>query len=151
MGTRSLTTITEDGKPLVKIYRQYDGYPEGHGRDLLDILRGREMVNGIPGGANGAKLFNGTGCMAAQIIRKLKTEEAGGIYIAPLDDDGGCCDYRYTIETTTSPGGGWSYTVSAPRLTVDGYGDQLFAGSVEEFAAWLENDGDDGDGDAVGA
>lgn len=38
MGTRSITTIIDHqwDKPvrLVTMYRQYDGYPSGHGKEL---------------------------------------------------------------------------------------------------------------------
>ena len=36
MGTRSLTTFKEDhnNEEIVVLYRQFDGYPEGHGIDL---------------------------------------------------------------------------------------------------------------------
>ena len=38
MGTRSLTFVYEDNKPIVNMYRQFDGYPEGHGQELADFL-----------------------------------------------------------------------------------------------------------------
>ena len=39
MGTRSLTTFIDDHteEEIVVMYRQYDGYPEGHGRDLVNF------------------------------------------------------------------------------------------------------------------
>ena len=47
MGTRSLTTFKEDhtDKEIVVLYRQYDGYPEGHGIDLFRFLNKMNMVN----------------------------------------------------------------------------------------------------------
>jgi hypothetical protein len=38
MGTRSLTFVYEENKPVVNMYRQYDGYIEGHGRELAEFL-----------------------------------------------------------------------------------------------------------------
>ena len=40
MGTRSLTTFIDNNtkEEIVVMYRQYDGYPGGHGRDLLNFL-----------------------------------------------------------------------------------------------------------------
>jgi hypothetical protein len=141
MGTRSLTSIRENGKVLVNIYRQFDGYPEGHGMELARILASRSMTNGIPGDADHTKLFNGPGCMAAQIIRQLKSEDAGDIYVAAHDDDGGFCDYTYAVDVT-STNGDWSLTYSEPRLSVKGYGDDLFEGSAQEFIDWVRSEKD---------
>lgn len=49
MGTRSLTFV-HDGdaaKPLTCMYRQYDGYPSGHGLELQQFLAPFKVVNGI--------------------------------------------------------------------------------------------------------
>ena len=38
MGTRSLTFVYEGEKPIVNMYRQFDGYPSGHGAELAEFL-----------------------------------------------------------------------------------------------------------------
>ena len=39
MGTRSLTIFSEDGGfEIGVLYRQMDGYPEGHGMELAKLL-----------------------------------------------------------------------------------------------------------------
>ena len=39
MGTRSLTFVYNDNKkPIINLYRQYDGYPSGHGAELAEFL-----------------------------------------------------------------------------------------------------------------
>lgn len=82
MGTRSTTTVYDyDGQPIITMYRQYDGYPSGHGEELAEFLSSKRMVNGISG--NRKNVFNGPGCLAAQMIAHFK-KEAGGIYIYPL-------------------------------------------------------------------
>lgn len=81
MGTRSLTHIyacAEDKTPLVTIYRQFDGYPEGHGQEIREILGGRQLVNGYN---DKSKQCNGMGCAAALLIGALKGGNCGGIYI----------------------------------------------------------------------
>ena len=81
MGTRSLTRVFEDDQELVTIYRQFDGYPEGHGQDLADFLKDRSIVNGIPVSYKG-KISNGGRDLAAQLVSFLKKDhEVGGIYI----------------------------------------------------------------------
>ena len=48
MGTRSLTYVRESEKSaaFLCIYRQYDGYPAGMGRNLYEMLKGYKLVNG---------------------------------------------------------------------------------------------------------
>jgi hypothetical protein len=103
MGTRSLTRVIEtyrDDKKnkqvktkLVNMYRQYDGYPEGHGSELADFLNGGKVVNGIGGDKN---VFNGAGCLAAQMIAHFK-DGAGGIYIEPITATKCGQEYEYEV------------------------------------------------------
>ena len=83
MGTRSLTYVYDVKTPVVCMYRQYDGYPSGHGKELAEFLFDGKLVNGIPSGAKG-KLFNGMGCLAAQMVAAFK-DGAGGFYLYHTD------------------------------------------------------------------
>ena len=49
MGTRSLTYIKDEytDKNIICMYRQYDGYPSGHGLDLAAFLNNFRVVNGL--------------------------------------------------------------------------------------------------------
>jgi len=47
MGTRSLTFVYDDAEPVVCMYRQFDGYPEGHGAELAEFLNTVEGTNGM--------------------------------------------------------------------------------------------------------
>lgn len=72
MGTRSLTRIIDsNGDCIINMYRQFDGYPSGHGRDLFDFLDGFNIVNGY-NGQEGPKAANGAGCLAAQLVTHFK-------------------------------------------------------------------------------
>lgn len=102
MGTRSLTTFIEtykdnDGKQkkeeIVTMYRQYDGYPSGHGRDLAEFLSQGKLVNGI--GLNDTIVFNGMGCLTAQVVAHFK-DGAGGIYLQRANKDS-WENYRYHV------------------------------------------------------
>jgi len=105
MGTRSTYRIieqykNEDGsienKNLVLIYRQYDGYPNGHPLETAEWLSTGTIVNGL--GMDEKRLvFNGAGCLAAQLIAKFK-DGPGGTYIHNLNSRGECWeDYLYDI------------------------------------------------------
>ena len=94
MGTRSTTAIKdEDGKTLVTLYRQYDGYPTGHGQELADFLKARTLINGI-GGQTARTHANGMGCLAAQLVTHLKGDQIGNIYIT---NEGDSQEYNYTV------------------------------------------------------
>lgn len=127
MGTRSLTRIFDGDTVLVAMYRQYDGYLSGHGRDLANILGGKEMVNGFQSADQ--KAFNGPGCMAAAIIAGCKSG-IGGTYIqAPDAEDE---EFTYEIRNTTV-GEGFGMTYNRPQIKVTNRGDVVFEGTVEEF------------------
>ena len=102
MGTRSLTTFVETYKDnsgkkvkneIVTMYRQFDGYMEGHGKDLADFLAGGKLVNGI--GRGDKVVFNGMGCLSAQVVAHFK-DGAGGFYLQRANKNSGE-EYRYKV------------------------------------------------------
>ena len=131
MGTRSTTTVYDGEKPIVTIYRQFDGYPSGHGANLANFLAGKEIVNGFGGGDN-ARQFNGAGDLAMRLIVALKEGDAdsiGNFYIVPNDEAGGH-DYHYDI--IVGPAG------AEPIVKVMGYGNELARGPISEVMALAE-------------
>ena len=95
MGTRALTFVySENNKPLVNLYRQYDGYPSGHGRELAEFLDGFEIVNGI--GRETTRIANGMGCLAAQVVAHFK-DSVGGFYIHSVESTECGQDYEYHV------------------------------------------------------
>ena len=106
MGTRSLTRVFNTYKnenknkqvkiQLVNMYRQYDGYPEGHGTELADFLKSGKVVNGIGSTNETERLFNGAGCLAAQMIAHFKNG-AGGFYIEPITAKDCGQEYEYEV------------------------------------------------------
>jgi len=98
MGTRSLTFVYDDTQKIVCMYRQFDGYPSGHGRELATFLNGFvDVVNGICIGDT-RKIANGMGCLAAQLITNFKTE-AGGFYLYPTSTKDAGQEYEYHVYT----------------------------------------------------
>jgi len=94
MGTRSLTFVYDGDKAIINMYRQFDGYPSGHGVELADFLGSGEMVNGYSD--KDAKQFNGMGCLAAQMIANFKNS-VGGFYIHAVTDTDCWQDYEYHV------------------------------------------------------
>ena len=81
MGTRSLVYVIDEKKNiLATIYRQYDGYPEGMGYDLYNVLAGRKLCSD-----NDPKEYsNGIDDLAAYLIHELKDDcLIGNVYLYP--------------------------------------------------------------------
>jgi len=116
MGTRSLTFVYDGDKPMLNMYRQFDGYPSGHGSELADFLKGFEIVNGY--GEVKPKIANGMG-LAAQMIAAFK-EGAGGIYLYPVDKEQDAWqDYEYHVY--------------GDKVIVKDPSEVIFSGTYEEF------------------
>lgn len=98
MGTRSLTYVYgDDGFPITCMYRQFDGYPTGHGQELAEFLLGRKLVNGIPTNNGQLKISNGMNDLAAQLVCHFKSRhDVGGIYLYRPDNVG--ADYWQEYE-----------------------------------------------------
>jgi len=94
MGTRALTFVYDGDKPIVNLYRQYDGYPSGHGLELAEFLDGFKVVNGI--GRETTRIANGMGCLAAQVVAHFK-DSVGGFYIHSVDSTECGQDYEYHV------------------------------------------------------
>jgi hypothetical protein len=117
MGTRSLTFVYDGDVPVINIYRQYDGYPSGHGHELAQFLDSKTIVNGF--GKQNSFEANGMGCLAAQLIVQLK-HGVGGIYIYPVSSTDCFQDYEYHVYED--------------RVVVKDPTAVIFEGTWEEFA-----------------
>lgn len=130
MGTRALTYVydREDSKPMVCMYRQMDGYPSGHGKDLADFMAGGKLVNGL--GLNNTQVFNGMGCFAAALVAHFK-DGPGGIYLhRPLLTLKVWQEYEYHISTPDDKQ--FHIIVKNDEREV------LFDGNLEQFQQWCE-------------
>ena len=131
MGTRSLTVFNNemDNEEIVVLYRQYDGYPEGHGIDLLNFLNNMEIVNGISNKEK-RRIANGMGCLSAQVVAYFK-EAPGDFYLhsAWTRDIGE--EFIYTLY----------YTEELKIKVQDTYdgGNDLFDGNIKAYKNWIRN------------
>ena len=141
MGTRSLTKFIsqhDDEKFVITcVYRQYDGYPQGHGKELADFLNSGVMVNGI--GQSEEKQFNGIGCLAAQFIAEFK-KGVGNLYIHQPDSKD--CGEEYVYEVIYKYPKGFG-KVDEDSLTMSCYdvykNETIFKGNPKEFYTIFEN------------
>lgn len=99
MGTRSLTEVLDfDGAPIVTMYRQFDGYPSGHGVELAKFLAKKRIINGIRMNDKEGECFNGPGCLAASVVMHFKKDHPlGGIYLYKPGSRGVGEEYIYTV------------------------------------------------------
>lgn len=98
MSTRCLTVIKDElDREIAILYRQSDGYPEGHGKELRTFLAEKRMVNGIGPDATADNAFNGAYDMAARIVSHFKGNEIGGFYLYPAGTRDMGEDYVYYV------------------------------------------------------
>jgi hypothetical protein len=135
MGTRSLTHVIEtykhNGKKkkqtLLTMYRQFDGYPSGHGAELVEFLEGGKVVNGLGMDDKDKRVFNGTGCLAAQMVAHFKTEP-GGFYIQKPNAKDCGEEYTYEIEVDSD-----TKQITLRCFKVWGKKIKMFEGKAEDF------------------
>ena len=107
MGTRSLTRIYDKNnytgkyEQLINIYKQYDGYPSGWGKEIAAFLNGGKVVNGLGMDTKMGECFNGAADMAAQLLATFKTNP-GNIYIYPPKAKDCGQEYEYEIRVDGS-------------------------------------------------
>lgn len=124
MGTRSVTIVKdEDNKELVRIYRQYDGYPDGHGVELAKLCD-RMLTNGISCGSKEPYVTsNGMRELAAQLVCWLKNDSPmGNIYLEP--PRGKICDWAEYVYTVRGKEG--QKPIIECRTHVDSDGPNIF-------------------------
>lgn len=151
MGTRSLTYFYHDGKPFCAFYRQMDGYPDGHGVELGEILAPITLVNGYQLNMTAGEYANGPGCLAAQVIQRLKEAHGlGGIYMInpnPEDNKDGWQEYEYYVHVNTV---GEDFNAKyVMYVEVTDTENTIFSGSVKEFLAWARKPKTDKEGNYI--
>lgn len=149
MGTRSLTFVYESYKtpkgkvvnePIMNMYRQYDGYPTGHGAELAEFLSGGRMVNGLIHTKTAKELvFNGMGCLAAQLVSHFK-QEAGQFYLHPVTAKDCGQDYEYHIYKNEN-----GFKIIVMNCGVNFFGmtnddtyEEIFNGSLVDFVEFCK-------------
>lgn len=148
MGTRSVTFVYDGNEdkataplPIICMYRQMDGYPEGHGLELATFLAGITMVNGIS--SYDEPIANGAPCLAAQIVKQFK-EGPGGIYLqVPREDIDADQEYTYKVIATAPH---WDHKVKLKvgivlEIWKNGYQTKpklLKKGTPAQVEAWIE-------------
>ena len=141
MGTRSLSTFISTWKDektgktkkekIVTMYRQYDGYPTGHGLELAEFIAQGRLVNGISSNEKGL-VFNGMGCLAAQVVANFK-DGPGNIYLHRGGTTGCWEEYCYEVISHEE-----TKELTFKCIEVYGKAKTLYEGSVQGFLEFVE-------------
>ncbi len=96
MGTRCLTKVFDGAEEVCCIFRHWDGYPDGHGKDLLEMLADKRVVNGYSSAAKlpQAQRLNGPGRVAAFIVKTLFDQKRDPDILPPGTTCGEDFEYR---------------------------------------------------------
>ncbi len=121
MGTRCLINFIERGETLATVYRQFDGYPDGMGDDLKDILGNSKIINGFMDQVT-PEFFNVMGCLTAYVICELKQRKIGNVYIYPANTS---VDVDYIYKISNSDFG--------LHMDISGYGENVYSGLIKDF------------------
>lgn len=135
MGTRSLVHFHDDDKILATVYRQFDGYPEGRGKELANFLAGITMRNGYSQGDAAGTHANGMGCLAAQWIA-FEKEDIGNVYVYAAGATDCCEEYVYDVRETESG------EIEVEVKSAYGDGEVYFKGTAAELEAFIIADTD---------
>lgn len=140
MGTRCLTFVYDGDEKIINMYRQFDGYPTGHGQELAQFLNSGKMTNGLTFGDTGIK-FNGAGCLAAQLVGYFK-QEAGQFYLHPVTALDCGQDFEYHVHVN-----GGDISIRVMSCGVNFFGstqsdvyETIFDGSLAEFTKFCANE-----------
>lgn len=137
MGTRCLTFFADHAypnDPIACIYRQMDGYPSVHGKELAEFLKNIEIVNGFVLNMAAGSHANGIECLAAQTVAYLKDEYGiGMIYLQTPNRTPTLVDYAYKIFASVEK----QITIEVYR--VGSKNKLIFKGDPSQMLEWIEN------------
>jgi hypothetical protein len=129
MGTRSLTFVYDGTSKVMCMYRQFDGYPSGHGAELASFLASFDaVVNGYAFNET-RKVANGMGCLAAQLVANFKVG-VGGFYLYPTSTKDAGQEYEYHV---------YAQKVVVKETSYSGANKTIFTGTWAEFAEFCQN------------
>lgn len=88
----------DEPNPIVcSFYRHHDGYPEGHGKDMANWLKGKRLVNGKGADYTIGRDYNGAGCMAVCLMAHIHDEHTESIRTIPTGHGGMGEEFTYDV------------------------------------------------------
>jgi hypothetical protein len=144
MGTRSITVVKSRWHPEdeytvnATIYRHWDGYPAQHGADLARFLLAAQIGNGRPTDAP-SEYCNGAGELASHLVAYLVADDHNPSLAPPGTTMGQEWEYHVIVDESKMA---LLVKVYNGPMTAFGLGgeectDEVFSGTVPEYAAWV--------------
>lgn len=148
-------TIIEDmnGEEIAVLYRDRDGCPSDHGRELAEFLSGIRIVSELPEREdpadglvqvifepgerfmrNGERIAEGMTCLAAQLVAFFK-QEVGAVHLFPAGAR--VEDESYTYHVSGQPDG--EVRIRLIENSPEGESEELFDGTAADLFAWLDD------------
>lgn len=130
MGTRCITHVYQmphlGGEIVASFYRQFDGYYEGHGKDITDWLKDKKLTNGWSSNKNyeSGLWFNRSGQMVIELMHQV-----GNLELEKTDESR---TEEFTYYVT------YNEDVEKFKVRGVGYGEEL-SGFADEWETLLEN------------
>ena len=137
MSTNCLTYVCRGRKPIVCMYRHWDGYLSEHGKDLASFLSGMTVINGISGQKMG-EAANGMDCLAAQLVANFK-KDIGNVYLVECISKNVMNEYTYYIYNSASK----KIKDNSKRLmikAVSKFHGLLYHGPAHKFLAFIDKE-----------
>lgn len=130
MGTSGIVHFHDgdlEAECICFVYKQSDGYPDGLGDQIRDVLGQKNLVNGIRFGLENQ--VNGMGCASAQFIAAVK-DKVGSIYMVPGPKSWADYDYHiYYNGSLPEPGEEPIHL----RMKVMSQDDEMWRGDLSDF------------------
>jgi hypothetical protein len=139
MGTRATLLIRDnDGKPLVKIYRQCDGSFYMMGREIIEFIRKGKFSSSYPVSSKMGETFESMGDLAVQLMAhfkrphttwnsKKKIQTPGNFSVIQLDD------YNESFHYDLSVKDGQLYLKANGYEIRDGFEDEGISGEFQLY------------------
>lgn len=133
MGTRSITHVYEmphlGGKLVGSFYRQYDSYPSGHGKELVDFLINVKLTNGwtMRKDYSDADYYNRSGRMIIDLMSSFGGDNVELIMTEDSDTE----EYTYFVT--------YDETKDQFKLKIKDFSDIIFDDHISKFYDWLED------------
>lgn len=97
MSTRCLTRVFEGDTEILCLYRHCDGYPDGHGQELIDFAATKRVVNGHSSRSKltRSQAANGAGRLAAMLVAAFADDD---VSVYPVGSDDCWEEYEYHVK-----------------------------------------------------
>jgi len=160
MGTRSSVIVLNENKDkIINLYRQFDGYPEGMGKDIFNVFGNIKLTNGFNSDQEQENCWaNGMEDLAEMVVCEIKNQcktstkfnsdtyekkqdydllGIGNVYLYPVDFENEQ-SYKYVIYPVDYEDEN-EYKKVYMSCTSSGEKEPMYDGPMSGFGDWLDS------------